>query len=111
MTNPTTPKFNRKTYDAVTKARIVNAVRSGQKTMAEVCKEESIQPYQVLAWIGERALADDLARGTNGGGAPDSIEDTSLRVQLGEDLTNPDLARVIGEWWLKTHAVIAPKKK
>jgi hypothetical protein len=83
-------------------------VRTGQKTIHEVCKDENVQPYQVYAWIGEQALAEGSRARSD---RPLPIDDTGPFLQLDEaTLADTDLARAIGEWWLKTHTVLGKSK-
>lgn len=105
-------------YDAKTKDRIVSLIKSKKVSIPEVCKEYKCQPYQVLAWIGERALRDGDApmaalprvapatAATPFVAAPlPNTADTSLMEALTSTdfaaTMDPTLAQAIGEWWLR----------
>lgn len=92
------PKFHRKTYDKATKARVVDAVLSGQTSVRDIAARENIQPYQVYAWIGERSLSDALANPASSG----ATGTHPALPALSEVLTHPDVCRAIGEAWIRS---------
>jgi hypothetical protein len=96
--------INRKHWDMDTKAKVVKDVLDGKLTIEKACNTYNLQPYQLMAWVGQVQLSPTAkvtsAADTQKATAPDnpSIPMPSLDDFSG---TDPDLARAIGEWYLR----------
>lgn len=100
----------RKIYDRKTKDLVVKLVQTRKLSVKEASDKYEVQPFQVLAWIGESALR-------SGEGPPEPpaptvstvpdvhTGDTGLLKALSDEAAgstiDPSLAQAIGEWWLK----------
>lgn len=103
----------RKVYDRKTKDLVVKLVQTRKLSVKEASDKYEVQPFQVLAWIGESALRSgdtptEHPRVLSAGlpPAPDvHTGDTGLLKALSDEAAgstiDPSLAQAIGEWWLK----------
>lgn len=107
---------SRQTISPSIKSQLVKQLQSGQVTMDVICDKYKVQPYQVYAWVGQGMLKGELS-------PPEAPKDQALQPPIAPDsrptqdniierlrLTrldptnsaiDPDLARVVGEWWLR----------
>lgn len=107
---------SRQTISPSIKSQLIKQLQSGQVTMDVICDKYKVQPYQVYAWVGQGMLKGELsppeapkAEALQSPIAPDSrptqdniIERLRLtRLDPGNSAIDPDLARVVGEWWLR----------
>jgi transposase-like protein len=102
----------RKVYDAKLKELVARRVQVHEMTVKEASDKYDVQPFQVLAWIGEYTLRKgEVPAASTPAAAPSSpapdvhTGDTGLFKALTDEAASstidPSLARVIGEWWLK----------
>lgn len=99
--------MKRQTYDKALKDSVAQAILGHTKTVDQVCKEHEIQPYQVYAWVGERALKPSAeGEETQRHHIPAALRD-AMAAGVPPNGTSsqpakidPELARMVGEWWL-----------
>lgn len=100
----------RKVYDRKTKDLVVKLVQTRKLSVKEASDKYEVQPFQVLAWIGESALRDGegppAPPAPTVSPAPDvHTGDTGLLKALSDEAAgstiDPSLAQAIGEWWLR----------
>lgn len=98
----------RKLYPNALKDSVASDITTHAKTMEQVCKEHDIQPYQVYAWIGERAMKPPVSTtdATQTHHIPAALR-AEMEAMAPQDqrspsrvAIDPELARRVGEWWL-----------
>lgn len=88
----------RKSWDMETKRRVVEALLARRTSIEDACREYDLQPYQVMAWVGQVQLAQPSSGAT---GTFKALSQAELHVN-GAMIEDPDLAKIIGDWYIRT---------
>lgn len=113
---------SRQNINSSIKAQVVQQLKAGKITMDAVVDKYKVQPYQVYAWVGQGMLKGEVTPQTVPAQTvqPQSVEvrqqatdqvsrptlsNTIERLSLTEvsqhSSIDPELARLVGEWWLR----------
>lgn len=93
---------DRKSWDDETKARWAKKILDGEITIEQARKELEVQPYQLLAWVGQQSL---LNRGSNNA-SPSTPAD--MRRLITEGMANhpqSDSEKAIVEWYIRKYII------
>lgn len=113
----TNTNTSRKQWDMDTKRRVVEQVLSRRLPLDKACQEYDLQPYQLMAWIGQVQLADPSAKPTD---AANTIEAAKLVSHYSSSVTaasngsavqlspEDEVALVVGRWYLNTKVAVKP---
>lgn len=87
----------RRRFDAQFKARVCQAIQSGERTMAEVCREYQLSPGAVGRWVSAFAVGS-LQERPSGRERELERENEKLKAKIGELTMQVDILKKVDAW-------------
>src|SRR4051812_26915523 len=94
----------RRRFDAQVKAQGCQAIHSGERTMAEVCREYQLSPGAVGRWVSAFATGS-LQERPSGRERELERENEKLKAKIGELTMQVDVLKKMDEWKRRQRSV------